>query len=125
MQQDAGMKDFEVKRWETAKALLAEAFQRGYTNAKARIAAQPDLQVGDEPDRWVIDVPRNDIMDGQGPSYAPVFEEHGRRAGFAKQRDTYESDCQVIEDPDHHTALFEGRVRWMVWLERQDIALPK
>jgi hypothetical protein len=120
------MTPLEVERWEHAKAVLDEAFRRGFTNAKARIAGQPSLQAGDEPhDRWVIDVPRNDIVDGQGPSYAPVFEEHGRRAGFAKQRDTYESDCQVIEGPDHRLALFEGRVRWMVWLERQDIATPK
>lgn len=118
------MTPLEVERWEKARAALAAAFQRGYTNTKARLAAQPSLQVGDAPDRWTIDVPRNDVVDGLGPSHAPRFEEAGREAALAKRRDDFEADLQVIEHPDHHTALFEGRVRWMVWLERQDIALP-
>lgn len=119
------MQDFEAKRWEAAKALFEEAFRRGYTNTKAQLAAQPHLQVGDAPERWTIEVPRDDIADGLGPSHAPRFEQAGEDAALAQRRGDSESDCQLVDGPDSHHAFMTNDVRWMVWLEAQDIALPK
>jgi hypothetical protein len=119
------MKDFEVKRWEAAKALLGDAFWKGYTNAKARLAADPSLKTVDAPDTWDVKVPWRDIADGLAPTHAPSFEQHGRDAALAKRREYTEADIQVITGPKEGVAPFDGEVVWRVWLERQDIALPR
>jgi hypothetical protein len=82
------MQDFEKPRWEAAVKAFAEAFSKGYTQAKAELASGMTQQTGDAPGSWPIDVPRREVVDGVALGYAPVFEEAGRTAALAKHART-------------------------------------
>jgi hypothetical protein len=119
------MQDFEVPRWAAAKAAFAEAFTRGYQHAKAELASGQEKQDGNALQVFYVDVLRDAILDDEWQPYVSLFRDAGRAAALAKRRGDSVSMLDVKHDPDHREASISGKCRWVVMLERPDIALPR
>lgn len=106
------MQDFEKKRHAAAEKLFSEAFARGF--AAGERALNGTRGTGDVRSPVYIEVPENDVVDGEYEGHAPRFEATGREVAMSSRRTSAPVLEHQLDGDPFREYLFNGKMLWIV-----------